>query len=500
MIYPFLRLQFLIVLSHWLPSFATAQGNYDANWLISDSNSGGPIKLDFNSTPPGVQLIQVSDLEFAGASMSMSDSLSGQLLFYSNGCKVRNQKHMVMFNGDSISPGYIQQYLCESGSTMQQSMVSIKKPGQNSQYYLFNLDLRSTYGGSSVNPVHVYYHLIDMSLDGGLGAVTEKLKVAVSDTLARGKLQAVKHSNGVDWWLIVPRARSNCYYIWKVDVGGVHPASKICEGSIWTHNDDGQAVFTPDGKKYIRFNAYNGIKIFDFDAENGVLSNEISIDLPNYAEHKYYGTAVSSNSRFLYCSANDSLYQFDLEAAEIGQSKTLVAEWNGTLQPFPTLFSYMSLAPDSKIYIVPPGSSRSLHVINNPDCKGLSCDVKQNAIDFGIAFNYWTIPSFPHYRNQPKVCDTTSAAKPEDSIVIGAEFIQVHPNPTTGKISISIGDTLFDETILSVCLFNLTGGLLYCSNSGDKLHHLDIDAYPNGLYFVRVETHNGTYLHKVMKQ
>jgi hypothetical protein len=98
----------------------------------------------------------------------------------------------------------------------------------------------------------LYYTRIDMNLDGGLGAVLEKNQVAFSDTMNIGRITAVKHANGRDWWVFVHKAYSNRFYRFLLsptglalngyqDIGIVRPA------------DDGQVCFSPDGTKFAYF-------------------------------------------------------------------------------------------------------------------------------------------------------------------------------------------------------------------------------------------------------
>src|SRR5690606_23919909 len=77
----------------------------------------------------------------------------------------------------------------------------------------------------------------------------------------------------------------------------------------------GQAVFSPDGSKYIRYNPIDGIFIFGFDRSNGNLYDFQHIDINDGAFAG--GVAVSSNSTYLYVSSEQYLYQFDLQSDDI---------------------------------------------------------------------------------------------------------------------------------------------------------------------------------------
>src|SRR5690606_29983607 len=95
------------------------------------------------------------------------------------------------------------------------------------------------------------------------------------------------------------------------------------------------------------------------------------------------GVAFSPNSRYLYVSSVEDVYQYDTEAVDIEASMLHIAHWDGFYSPgppFATLFDIAQLAPDGKIYIGTGNGTDRLHVINDPDLPGLTCDIQQHAI------------------------------------------------------------------------------------------------------------------------
>jgi hypothetical protein len=130
----------------------------------------------------------------------------------------------------------------------------------------------------------------------------------------------------VDWWLLVPKALSNCYHTYLITENGISNYSLQCTGTHWSLNTSGsQAVFAPNKKKYIRYEGENGLHIYDFDANTGTISNGIQI--PLHDTNWFNGAAVSSNSRYLYATYYTELYQFDLLSNDIGASKTLISAY-----------------------------------------------------------------------------------------------------------------------------------------------------------------------------
>jgi len=494
-------MRFLLTLTTFLSFLLyfdlTAQNKRDYQWIIGGNSGGGGILLDFNQSPVEISY-QQTGIEMEGTNTSMCDP-DGNLLFYSNGCYIVNAKGEIMENGDSINPGFIQSIFCPSGgSPLIQGVIAIPSPEGDSIYYVFNLDFDRAYKQDSISfefaPQRLFYQMIDMAQDSGDGAVVLKNQVAVFDTFARGNIQAIRHANGQDWWVIVPKSHSNCYFLVPVTAEGVQPAQIKCSGTVWTDDDWAQATFSPNGKKYVRFNVWNGLDIFDFDASTGEFSNPRNIMFPNDTASYIMGAAISSNSRFLYICARKNVYQFDLQAPNIESSKIKVATWDGYQNPYPTIFYLAALAPDGKIYISNTSSTYNLHVINKPNCPGISCELVQHGIVLP-SYNYATIPNMPHYRQSYFECDST---------LIGAEEIgqvgrklTVFPNPATEVIYLPL-----ESGKEEVSIFDATGRAVShpVPTIIDGQLSILIRDLPSGLYFICFRTVGNMWSGKFVKQ
>jgi len=420
-----------------------------------------------------------------GSNTSMSNE-NGNFLFASNGCKVVNAKKQIMENGDGINPGIIGDFYCPfGGSPLIQGVIAIPSPEGDSLYYVFNLDYDQPYVFDTmfygVAPQRLYYQKIDMTHDSGYGAIVLKNQIAILDTFARGYIKAVRHANGKDWWIIVPKSHSNCYFLVPITSEGVQPAQLKCSGKVWTDDDSGgQAVFTPDGKKYIRFNWWNGLNIFNFNTATGDLSNPIDIMFPNDTINYVGGAAVSSNSRYLYVCARKKVYQFDLQAPNVEDSKVLVAVYDGYQNPNSTIFYLAALAPDSKIYISSTSSTLNLHVINKPNCPGLSCELEQHGVVLP-AYNFATIPNMPHYGISNDNCDSTSNTDAE----LADHPVLVYPNPTKRTVWINLKAIEGGEYEMKIC--NITGQLVFSTTLIQPLSNIDISQLKNGAYYYSIK-------------
>ncbi len=482
----------VLILVHVLASSILGQSKRDYQWIIGYDTSllvagGDAILMDFNFCPINpINVPSVHDFWMEGSNTSMSDE-EGNLLFYSNGCYIVNKMGEIMENGDSINPGLVQDIYCSAGgSPYVQGVLSIPAPGSDSLYYVFNLDMDLPYWLQDpflgVAPQRLYYQVIDMSQDNGLGKVVAKNQVAIQDTFARANIQAVRHANGVDWWVITAKSHSNCYFITHVTEQGVQTNTLECVGKVWSdHDGSGQALFTPAANKYIRFNSDNGLNIFDFDNETGSLSNPTVIEFPNDT-FSHGGAAISSNSRFLYISARTNLYQFDLQAADIAASKTLIGVWDGFADPYPTIFYLAALAPNNKIYISSTSSHKYLHVIHKPDSLGLACEFEQRGVKLP-SYNYATIPNFPHYRSQPTPMDCDSLVSSKE-IVPTKDEIKTYPNPTKGMVTIELNQ-INSNALIEV--YDMFGRKRLAKPLEHHIEQLDMTSFEEGMYIIIVK-------------
>lgn len=488
-----------------LPSIKIdAQNKRDYQWIIGyDTSSldleGAAILLNFHETPRHISnFITVDNFWMEGSNTSMSDEI-GNLLFYSNGCYIVNSKHEIMENGGGINPGIIEDFYCDAGgSPLVQGAITIPSPNGDETYFVFNLDFDQPYALEpnflGVAPQRLFFQKIDMNQDSGFGAVVLKNQVAVFDTFARGNIQAVRHANGQDWWVIVPKSHSNCYFLVPVTAAGVQSAQLKCSGRLWTDDDSGaQVVFSPDGKKYIRFNAWNGLNIFDFDAAMGELSNPINIMFPNDTINYIAGVAVSPNSRYLYVCARKNIYQFDLQASDIESSKIKIATWDGYQNPYSTLFYLAALAPDGKIYISNTSSTYNLHVINKPNCPGQSCELVQHGIVLP-SYNFATIPNMPHYRQSYFECDSTLIGIEEVTLL--DQKLKVFPNPATDFIYFPV-ESLAGE----ILLYDARGRRMeqVVPKVSDGLASISVKHLVPGLYFIALQVNGRWWNGKFVK-
>jgi len=379
---------------------------HDYIWLMGNDHPTNSefsgIVIDFNTQPPDIYY-EFRDMFFFQTNASMCDT-AGNLLFYTNGIYVANALGEPMENGEGLNPGEQAEIWQDYGYILDQGAIALPAPESNHVYYLLHLDKELITTLNDVISRNFYLSLINMSENGGIGKVLSKNNIIITDNLQLGKLTASKHANGRDWWIILRKYASNIFYRFLLTPSGLEILDQQQIGNTIPHNGVGQAVFSPDGAKYAVYETISVqeghyINIYDFDRCIGELSNPVQINMIDTAWAG--GVAISPNNRFLYVSSFKYLYQYDLWAADIEDSRIRIAEWDGYTEPIgpsaATTFYLAQLAPDGKIYINSNNSVKHLHVINYPDSLGLACGICQHCVPLP-AFNYFSLPNFPNYR------------------------------------------------------------------------------------------------------
>jgi hypothetical protein len=373
------------------------------------TNIFGGTDIDFNYWPPDTSYVfRAMDFTFNAAAICDED---GKLLFYTNGCTINGANHLPITGGDSLNPGLLHDVFCDDGYRAEQGSTFVPHPGNDNLYYLIHLGLNyyDSIGGVGDK---LYYTLIDKSLGNGYGAVIEKNQIILEDTLAFGLITLCRHANGRDWWIVVPEMSTPKNFIFLLTPYGIWGPYEQSIGNIQFDDDGtGNAVFSPDGTKYARFDWYNQLDYYDFDRCSGLFSNprHLSIIEPADTFPNVGGVAFSSNSRYLYVTKADKVFQFDTWVDDLQSSKQTVAVYDGgVILQAATGFFLPQLGPDGRIYICSSSAVPIMHLIEWPDRPGVLSNVIQRGFPLPT-YNAWAMCFFPNFRLGPEdgsACDT----------------------------------------------------------------------------------------------
>jgi hypothetical protein len=461
-------------------SIAQKRNSY---WAFGDS-----VGINFNTVPPAIDTtIIISSVE---AAASIADS-SGNLLFYVGAPTVdlapSAQKYIVRNFLDSVIAGGDSLF---GNSKVAQGLIIIPDPYDTAKYYIFH-----NYG-------NLYYAIVDMTMNGGLGEVISKnnlLKSSVTE-----KLHAVKAANGKDWWLVGMNRQGalEYFYKFKIDSTGIVSKGQQFIDSTAVSSAPGQIIFSLNGDKLLYTGGLIHSSIFDFDRCTGTFSNMINIVQGNNTR---IGASFSPSGRYAYLSTLDSLFQFDLQAVNIPASIQLIYRVNN---PVYSIGLHM-LGPDGRIYIANSydvthfnydSLCTHLTVIQNPDSPGVSCNILPYNFSLSSRRSFLSLPNFPNYNLGPignLNCDSILALDIYSNTL--NQYFHLYPNPAQNSFIIESNSSL--HHLNKIELYTISGELL--SSITDQTISskiiMDVSGFNSGIYFVKLVDDEGfSYIKKVV--
>lgn len=471
---------------------------HDYTWLAGYSSQGGYDSVNFH------YWFGISKFQFTSQTVSLSyDSLgfnawganaaisnfNGDLQFYTNGITVRNYQDEII--GDSIHDGYFLNNLSlwyYYGNPQTGVMVVLPHPTQVNKYDILYC-LADTLPGMFITVKKALRTQVDMSLNFGKGGIVYKDQSFLDKELAFG-LNAVKHANGKDWWIITKTKGTNCYNVMLYNGSdSIKAIANQCGGTVG--GTDAEYVvmrFSPNGNNLLSISKAQA-DFFEFDRCNGHLTFIESVYLSENVDSSGYqtlATEFSPSSHYVYLCSSKELFQYNLLATPIASSKTSIAKYipynpSGA----PLTYNFAQLAPDGKIYIASKNGTYYMAVINNPDQAGAACNfqdtVKLPSFILGL-------PYYPNYRlgalaGSP--CDTVTAITTEKPQARENQM-KVFPNPSVNEVVVDYGFTDWGKGNITLQITNALGQVVHTQTlplySG--FQKLNISPYPAGTYLI----------------
>lgn len=313
--------------------------------------------LDFNTPVP----TPFPNNIFTGEACATVSDAAGNLLFYSNAETVWDRNHNIMPNGSGLA-------VAGANSTMQ-GVVAVQSFSNPDRYFLFTLEQTTGFG-------RLFYSVIDMTLNGGLGDVITGQKNIQIDSNLTEKMTVAKGDGCYNWVIVHPNDTPPMFHAFKVDYSGVNTTPVVSySGFSYTHWGyvTGEIKMSPNNDYIAVGNDHvpEVLEIHSFNSATGVFSNAIDLDTLHC-----YGLSYSPDGGKLYVAQyfpTSQLYQFDMtllpNVQAVKNSRTLIS--NDLLQG-------MLIGRDDKIYIA---ASSGISVINNPNLAGVACNYVSNQIN-----------------------------------------------------------------------------------------------------------------------
>lgn len=502
------QMRFLILLVLFILSISVSAQFTDRYWCFGDS--AGIDFRNLNNPIPGECV-----LRSRGTCASICDS-SGNLLFYCGDPHVDlwlqpgthflgiilNKNHEIMEGGDSLV-----------GSTWYREMIILPNPGNTQQFYVFIAGITPT-----TNP-GLYYCLVDLSYNGGLGRVIQKNVQLQTFPVCDG-LAAVKHGNGRDWWLLFRTWNSsipnNDYYSYLLTPQGI---SGPFTQSIGLLSSSGflRLDFSKSGKILSVIDADQNMVLFDFDRCTGQLFNPTPIHSATAGGLFWSSTFSPDESKLymteIYTGPSNSiscLYQFDLNyPGGIFNSMDTLAIFQ-----LPIVAGFLQRGPDDKIYL---SSSMELQdcdffylycdtsyypenmnigVIHNPNELGAASDFLPFSFYLGGHRAYYGLPNNPQYElgaDSLSLCDTIQTDVSEPVNNNHPTMLSVYYSSYWKTAFINASGLQAKE--IQLCITDAVGKIIYKENavSRDGFYTQDF-ALPNltpGIYYAVLFSNEG---------
>ena len=391
---------------------SSAIDNIDPLQTLDSLN--GATNFNFNFDPPTIRYDSSRIWDIRTTNASICDE-NGHLLLYTNGQVLYNGSHDIVEDTINYNAQWdnwnfnIGGIVINDGLPTIQGATILPLPDSEDLFYI----VYSSFTLEALNTLEMKYSIVE-KIGEDFTLFERDIILFEGDTLGNGNLNSVKHGNGRDSWLVFTNRDHSCFYKYLLNPDGLNFRGEQCIGNSFD-GVQGQLFFSNDGSKLgmcslDKFGTDGaGIYIADFDRSTGLISNVVQDKLVGTSFSQ--GVSFSPNGRFLYATDSWRIYQYDLEAEDIIESREIVAIDDGYIYYYPTdldsvtalvcQFGWMALAPDGKIYISTiTGSSRRFHRINNPNWKGEACDVDQHSIVIPTSIGRG-VPNFPNFRLGP---------------------------------------------------------------------------------------------------
>lgn len=427
-------------------------------------------------------------------STNICDS-TGNIIIRSNGYNIYDRNINLIENGDTL--GGVKFYNLQQGQH-RGTQGSLILPKGDKQYYFVNSTMHDTAYDNWKN-IHpwklpfniIQYSIVDMQANGGAGKVINKNTTLLGNKeFLKTAMQACKHANGRDWWLLKLGGDSTQGYLvyrflFTQDTAyyaGVQPVGNYPFKGYF--DLFGQMSISRDGKRWamtMGTDASGEFFVADFDRCSGLLSNfQKKVAYPQatgyspgfvQADTTNLGICFSPNGKLLYIARFSQIIQYNLD----NNSQYKVCGMD-TSHDYFMMYTKVDLGIDNKIYFShADGFSRQMSTIDNPDVPGAGCNFCRKCVraksNWGILYSYPNMPYYDLGEDPVNPCWPVSNGE----LTMENEELKVYPNPVNGKLRITNYEGQVKE------LYNAVGQLMLRT----KENEMDVSKLAQGVYYLR---------------
>ena len=325
--YFYLKSQALLLLICLLTSIGTpAQGLRN----LFFNSTQDVIRLDFSTDPPTPW---TTGLQGSGAAEGLAhfEDTDGNVIFWFNDQGVYDQTGTLM----SGSVGIL-----ANGSSAE--MCIAVKPDDPCKFYIF-------YNSETCS--NLYYSIIDLSLNGGLGNVTNLNTLLMPGNFSEG-FEVIRVPNTCSYWLMTYQCNMG-FRRFLVDLDGIQDQG-IAHPYAQPPGFDGRGELDyHNGRIGMAFAFSNRVFAANFNALTGEMTNPISLNDNNFSNSPY-GVEFSPDGSKMYFSlwytTPATIYQYNFATAAL-------TEYNPNPGGSLTGLGEIELGRDGKLYVIQDGGN-----------------------------------------------------------------------------------------------------------------------------------------------
>jgi hypothetical protein len=365
-----------------------------------------------------------------------------------------------------------------------------------------NFKLIHSYGSSFPNSPNPYSTGIDtalfvtsISIDQGIYSLNSTERYDIPIQTVSGAIDACRHANGRDWWLLKLGHKKNQY------LKGLLSPSSLALETYYTNEDSayvsfGWASFSSDGSKYVHW--FGGhireLQVFDFDRCTGELSNLQTYDFSDIVIDEWFTDftpfSLSPDGLKLYMTRTNSSdylvidnFQYDLET----QTVTVLTDSLGIFSLTPNLkhmlggFCCMNYTPKPNVPYV--------SILKEPNEEGFEAEFIPFYYELPLyGFNY-TPPNQANHLLGPidgTICDSLGL-NDETAIKEIKQFsFNIFPNPGQNELNFKTDLPLPINAIIR----DNQGKVVFENNYSTQTFSITngLSKLKSGLYFVELQS------------
>ncbi len=246
---------------------------------------------------------------------------------------------------------------------------------------------------------------------------------------------------------------------------------------------------------YVEYAIINNNTLFNNDTENNY-QGEMMISQTEFSmiENNIFYANNADNVLFTYANGASTVsFNYNLFYTESG-SDDIVIDWNG--YEFYTFADYRAATTldansifTNPLFVDDSFTNPDLHLLPNSPAinagnpslvpEGVDMDdeprINQGRVDIGADEYYITTSIF----NSDKLND-----------------VLCYPNPTKGKVSINS----LENNIQKISIVDLSGNVMHTKTTNQQNEWLDFSNFKDGMYIMHVQTKNGIFTSKIIKE